>query len=441
MASTARPLPVPPRARWLRDARLGLFCHFGLYSTLGQGEWAMNRNGIDPGEYEKLADRFTARRFDADALAQLAVDLGAHYLVFTTKHHEGFCLFDSKLTDYTAAQRGPRRDLVREVVTAARRRKLRVGLYYSLNDWRHNPSGLDALEDYDPKTHRGGPRYRAYIAYIHGQVRELLTNYGRIDTLWYDGWWPFDARGWQARRMNAMARQLQPHILVNNRNGLPGDFATPEQHLTEAPGRISEFCITLNDNWGFHAGDQNWKSPRQVVDMVIKATRVSGSLLLNVGPDGLGAIPRPSVDILRAAGRWVQRHEDALRPTKRSPQPSVAPRLDWNHHCAQGAITAKPGRTFLHITSWPGPELVLRGVRGKVTAARLLTTGEPVKFTRHGDRLVLGGMPQRAPDPIASVIELRHAGPLSSYLTGGLRTPRGPHPQYDPVAPNMIEKP
>lgn len=433
-------LTIPARAHWLRDARLGLFCHYGLYSLLQQGEWVMNRNGIAPEEYEQLATRFTAKNFDADELAQLAVDFGAKYLVFTTKHHEGYCLFDSKLTDYNSVNIGPRRDLVSEVVTAARKRNLRIGLYYSLNDWHHQPSGLDAFEDYNPKRKKGGQRYDAFITYIHGQIRELMSNYGTIDTMWYDGWWPFDGDGWQAEKMNEMVRKLQPKILFNNRNCLAGDFATPEQHMIETPGRISEFCITLNDNWGFHRGDHHWKSPRQVLDMVIKAARVNGSLLLNVGPKPDGSIPAPSVKILEQAGAWIHRHEDALRPTKRAPGVSVAPGMDWNHHCAMGAVTAKAGRTFLHVTSWPGSQMILRGVKGKVSAARVLTTDHPIKFTQSGDRLELQ-LPQAAPDPLISVIELQHEGKLSSYLTGGMRVPKVPHCQYDPVVSNMIEKP
>ena len=288
-----------PRLHWFRSARLGMFVHFGLYSLLGRGEWTMNRERIPRAEYEQLADRFTIERFDADALAELAVTLGARYVIFTTKHHEGFCLFDSQLTDYTSVKRGPKRDIVAEVIAACRKRGLRIALYFTLNDWHHQPDATDALED--PAAHA------QFIAYVHGQIRELMSRYGHIDVMWYDGWWPFDAQGWQADAMNAMVRELQPHILFNNRNCLPGDFATPEQHMTAVPGRVWEANLTLNDNWSYHPFDQNWKSPQQVMQLLLQAARNCGNLVLNVGPRGDGSIPEQYAAVFGQIGAWLAR--------------------------------------------------------------------------------------------------------------------------------------
>ncbi|MEI8195689.1 MAG: alpha-L-fucosidase [Phycisphaerae bacterium] len=427
---------MPDRLQWFRDARVGLFCHFGLYSLLGRGEWVMNRERILPGEYEKLADRFKVRKFKADDLTGLAQDLGAKYVVLTTKHHEGFCLYDSQLTDYTAVQRGPKRDLVREVVESCRKRGLKIGLYHTLNDWHTSPDATDALEDY---TRRGskGATYQQFIRYVHGQIREIMSNYGRIDLMWYDGWWPFDGAGWQGQKLNAMVRKLQPQILINNRNALPGDFGTPEQHATPDPKRMFEACFTLNDNWGYSASDQRWKSPREVVDLIIHCARHNGNLLINVGPKGDGSIPPPSVKILREVGRWVKKYEEALRPGL-LPRPA----LDWNSFYG-GRVTARKGVVYLHLALWPTHgQLTINGLKGKITGVRCLASGKKLRFTQtpggfDGDRLEIR-LPKQAPDPIAAVIALEHAGKISQYLTGGMRITRVEHCQYDPVQPDLL---
>jgi len=429
------------RLTWFRDARLGLFCHYGLYSLLGRGEWVMNREGIAPREYRKLARRFTARHWDADRFAGLACDLGARYVVFTTKHHEGFCLFDSKLTDFTSVKHKPGRDLVAEVVEAANRRGLKIGLYYSLNDWGsgepwNHPSGLEAFEDHHAHGQRGEV-YRRYIDFIHGQIRELMSNYGRIDLMWYDGWWPFDATGWRAEQMNAMVRSLQgDHILFNNRNGLPGDFATPEQHATLTADRANEACFTLNDSWGYHRHDRNWKTPRDLVDMILPLARASGNLLINVGPRADGAIPAPSLRTLERTGRWIHANERALRPAM------LDSPMDWNTHVGFAGSTHREGTVYLHVRHWPGRSMAIAGVRGRLLKARFLdpALGGEIPFTREDGKLTLHELPASPPDPLATVIALDYdtSTDFGSYQTGGLRPPNCPHPQYDPVESNLL---
>lgn len=401
------------RRAWFQDARLGLFCHYGLYSLLGRGEWVRNREYIDHATYNALAQRFTAEHFDAGQLADLALTLGARYLTFTTKHHEGFCHFDSKLTDFKSTRSPAKRDLVAEVVDACRKRGLGVSLYFSLNDWHHQPDATDALES--------DAAHGAFIDYVHGQVREVLA-YGP-DILWYDGWWPFDAEGWRSEALDAMTQEAG--VLTNNRHCLPGDFGTPEQHVL-ALDRMWEACVTLNDHWGYCTHDDNWKTPRQVVDMLILAARGGGNLLLNVGPRGDGTIPEPSVRILEKVGAWVQANEEALRPGV------IAPAMDWNPF-SSAAFSARPGTTYLHLTTWPGESLTLCGVRGRVRAARFVHSRQPIEFEQVDDRLRLLNLPQAQRQPIATVIALDHDGDLSSYQTGGMRVPRGVHPQYDPV--------
>jgi len=264
------------RMKWWRDARFGMFIHWGLYSILGRHEWAMEMEGIPVPEYERLADRFTPKPNAARDWARLAKKAGQKYMVMTTKHHEGFCLFDTKLTDYCAPKRACGRDLVREYVEAARAEGLRVGFYYSLMDW-HHPDGARCAQDEAAR--------RRFVDYIHGQIRELLTHYGKIDVLWYDVSWPLDAAGWESERMNEMVFQLQPEIIVNNRNKLDGDFSTPEQRIQAEKGdRAWEACMTMNDSWGYHAADDNWKSPKTTVRNLITCAHGGGNYL-SPGPE------------------------------------------------------------------------------------------------------------------------------------------------------------
>ncbi|MHB9024431.1 MAG: alpha-L-fucosidase [Armatimonadota bacterium] len=411
------------RLAWMREARLGMFVHWGLYSLLGRGEWTMNRERIPIPEYEKLVDQFTADKFDADALAGLACELGAKYMIFTTKHHEGFCLFDSQLTDYTSVKRGPKRDFVQEVVDACRRAGLRIALYFSLNDWHHQPDATDALEN--PEA------YEKFIAYVHGQVRELMTNYGKIDTMWYDGWWPFDARGWKAEEMNAMVRALQPHILFNNRNALPGDFATPEQHVTPTPGRLWEACMTLNDNWAYANNDENWKSPRQVLDYVLTAAQFQGNLVINVGPRADGSIPDIYHQTFSAIGDVVRANTEAYINTDYHD-------MDW---ACIGKFTQKGNTAFLHVLRWPGDTITIAGLECRAKSARILASGAPVSFSQVEDKLVLSGLPATAPNSLDTVIAIEMDRTPRRYLTGGMRVPNVPHCQYDPVDPNMLALP
>ncbi len=234
----------------------------------------------------------------ARAWAKLAKAAGMKYMVMTTKHHEGFCNFDSKLTDYCAGKQGPGRDLVREYVEAARAEGLHVGFYYSLMDW-HHPDGARCATDEEAR--------KRFVEYTHGLIREILTNYGKIDVLWYDVAWPLDAKGWESERMNKMVFELQPDIIVNNRNKLPGDFSTPEQRIVaETGGRAWESCMTLNDSWGYQRADDNWKSSKTIIRNLITCVRDGGNYLLNIGPKPDGSIPEESVQVLTEVGNWMQ---------------------------------------------------------------------------------------------------------------------------------------
>ena len=274
------------RMQWWHEAKFGMFIHWGLYSVIGQHEWAKEQEGVPLLQYELLAKNFKPKPNAAREWARLAKRAGQKYMVMTTKHHEGFCNWDTKLTDYNAAQQGPGRDLVREFVEAARAEGLRVGFYYSLMDW-HHPDGAICKTDEAAR--------RRFVDYTHGLIRELMTNYGKIDVLWYDVAWPLTAEQWESERMNEMVFSLQPDIIVNNRNGLDGDFSTPEQHIQASEaGRAWETCMTLNDSWGFNRGDDAWKTPKTIVDNLATCARGGGNYLLNIGPEPDGSVPPPS---------------------------------------------------------------------------------------------------------------------------------------------------
>ena len=221
------------RMAWWHEAKFGMFIHWGLYSVIGQHEWAMEVEGVPIPQYEILAKNFKPRPNAAREWARLAKRAGQKYMVMTTKHHEGFCHWDTKLTDYCAPKQGPGRDLVREFVDAARAEGLRVGFYYSLMDW-HHPDGAKCKTDLAAR--------KRFVEYTHGLVRELMTNYGKIDVLWYDVDWPLTPDEWESERMNQMVFELQPEIIVNNRNGLDGDFSTPEQHIEAS--KAGRACAT-----------------------------------------------------------------------------------------------------------------------------------------------------------------------------------------------------
>lgn len=405
---------------WFTKARYGLFIHYGLYSRLARGEWVLNREQTPLAEYRALARDFRAEKFDADAICDLAVRGGMRYVVFTTMHHDGFRLYDTALSDFKSA-----RDLTGEIVAAARRRGLRIALYHSLNNWMDQPDAVAALED--PVARE------AFLQNTFARIRELVTRYNPIDTLWYDGWWPFNAEGWRATEMNRMVREIQPHILFNGRNGLPGDFATPEQHLSAPrPWRPWEACITLNNNWGFHQGDHDWKTPQQVVDMLATVATGKGNLLLNIGPRGDGSIPEESVRIIRAVGDWLQRCGECIFDTELFTfdlREKGDHRGDW---CSHGPFTAKGNCLYLLVRRWTGETLTFAGLECRVKSAKLLGANQSLSFEQQDGRVTLQNLPGQSPDPVCPVIRLECDRPPSIYQTGGMRVPRVPHPHYDP---------
>ncbi len=378
------------RMQWWHQARFGMFIHFGVYSTIGRHEWAMEEEAIPVREYEQYAKNFKPKPNAARAWAKLAKQAGQKYMVMTTKHHEGFCLFDSKLTDYCAPQQGPGRDLVAEYVEAARAEGRRVGFYYSLMDW-HHPDGARCATDEQAR--------RRFVEYIHGHIRELLTNYGKIDILWYDVAWPLDKDGWESEKMNEMVFRLQPDIIVNNRNKLEGDFATPEQTI-RAEKRAWESCMTMNGSWGYQRADDNWKTPKTIVRNLISCSRDGGNYLLNIGPKGDGSIPEESVRILTAVAKWMEHAGDTI----------YASDICQPRSSEYASFTRKGNTLYMHVYFWPGSTVVIGGMMTPVKSARILATGEQVKFEQDRFRVRFLNLPEKAPDEPATTIAIECYG-------------------------------
>ncbi len=396
------------RMKWWHEAKFGMFIHWGLYSVLGRHEWVMENEAIPLDEYEKLADVFQPKKNAARRWAKLAKRAGMKYMVMTTKHHDGFCLFNSELTDYCAPKRACGRDLVAEYVEAARAEGLRVGFYYSLMDW-HHPDGARCAEDENAR--------KRFVEYIHGQIRELCTNYGKIDILWYDVAWPLDAEGWESEKMNRMVRELQPDIIVNNRNKLPGDFSTPEQKIVpEREGRAWEVCMTMNDSWGYHRADDAWKSPKRIIRNLITCARDGGNYLLNIGPRADGSVPPPSVRILNAVGEWMDKYGHTIYGAE----------VCGAKRSVFAGFTRKGKTLYVHVHFWPGETVTIGGLRSKVVGARLLPEGKKVAFRQDRFRVQFVGLPEDPPDKLVSVLEVECASvPKQDMLYVRTRKKRG----------------
>jgi alpha-L-fucosidase len=382
------------RIGWWQEARFGMFIHWGLYAQLGRHEWVMNRERIPVGEYEKLAETWFPKERPAREWAALAKKAGMKYMVMTTKHHEGFCLWDTEQTHYNAMRMGPGRDLVREYVEACREYDLKIGFYYSLMDW-HHPDGVRCAKDESAR--------RRFLDFTQGCVRELMTNYGKIDILWYDVSWPLpDAVAWESVKMTQMARDLQPHIIVNNRAKLDEDFGTPEETVKAAEtGRAWEACMTFNGSWGYMPISPDWRSAREVVEMLRTATAGQGNLLLNIGPTPDGSVPEEAETRLNTVGQWVRLNSEALYGQV---DRAERDRLEW---MPTGAWTLKGNTGYFWCTRWPGRELVIGGLLTKAKKVSLLANKQPIDFDQTANRLVLKNLPYHCPDPYVGITVLK----------------------------------
>ncbi len=404
------------RMAWWREARFGMFVHFGLYALLGRQEWVMANENIAPSEYEKLAERFLPKPGAPREWAKLAKAAGCRYMVLTTRHHEGFSLWDSKVNPFNSVNYGPHRDIVREYVDACREFGLSVGLYSSVMDWRH-PDCRDCAAD--PEARR---RFNEYLTALN---TELLTNYGKIDILWYDCPMPLESHeGWDSLRRNQILRGLQPGLIINNRSCLNEDFGTPEGEIRPMD-RDWEACMTFNDlSWGYidsaQAAPYSYSAQR-ILRMLWRVTANCGNLLLNIGPAPDGSVPAEAVEPLTKVGRWFAQCGDAVygRVDPAAGEFSVR------------STTRKKNRVFVWNWIWPdNGEFTVGGYHTRLLEARLLPSGESLPFTQDKARITVKGLPEKSPDPACNVgvVELvfdgepaQDRGSLFPQLHGGAR--------------------
>ena len=409
------------RMAWWREARFGMFIHWGLYAIpAGEyqgrrdpeiGEWIMKHLRIPIPEYERFLPRFNPTRFDAREWVRIAKHAGMKYIVITSKHHDGFALFDSKVSNYDVMATPFGRDVLGELAGAAREAGIRLCFYHSILDWHHPDAQGPAFPDYEKVAN---PNWARYVeGHMKPQLRELLSGYGKVGVLWFDGDWIKEWSDDQGRELYALLRGLQPDLIINNRVGagrrgmagmtkegsFAGDFGTPEQEVpaTGIPGVDWESCMTMNDTWGYKHFDQNWKSAQTLIRTLVDVASKGGNFLLNVGPTAEGLIPGPSVERLAAMGRWLRVNGESVYGS--GPSPVAAP--------AWGRITSKPGRLYLHVFDWPASGTLEVPLSGAPRRASLLADAAraalPARVEKGTLRLTLPGT---APDPVASVVVL-----------------------------------
>jgi alpha-L-fucosidase len=418
-ADKETPAQRDARMKWWRDARFGMFIHWGVYSVPagtyhgkqigGIGEWIMNTGKIPVAEYRQFARQFNPVKFDADQWVRTAKNAGMKYIVITSKHHDGFGMFDSKVTDWCITKASPfKRNPLKELAAACQREGIKLGFYYSqAQDWNH-PGGAAIGGHWDKAQEGSMDQYIDKIAVP--QVRELLTGYGPVAVLWWDT--AMDMTKERAEKFLPLLK-LQPGIITNDRlgGGFQGDTNTPEQTIpaTGYPGgRDWETCMTMNDTWGYKSYDHNWKSPETLIRNLVDIASKGGNYLLNVGPTSEGLIPEASVERLKEVGKWMHRNGEAIYGTTASPFKKLA----WGR--ATKKLDPSGATLYLHVFHWPASgRLVVPGLKNEATAAWLLADAEkkPLDTERSGDDLIVK-VPGKAPDPIASVVVLKVKGPL-----------------------------
>ncbi|HLK16902.1 MAG TPA: alpha-L-fucosidase [Fimbriimonadaceae bacterium] len=387
-------IPQPVRTdgdtSWFTEARFGMFIHWGLYALAARHEWVKSIERISDADYQKYFERFDPDLFDPDAWAQAAADAGMKYFVITTKHHEGFCLWDSKLTDYKATNTPAGRDLLRPMVEAFRKRGMRVGFYHSLLDWHHDHYTIDQhhpARDGDVAAFDKGRDLSKYTDFLHAQTRELLTEFGRVDILWYD-FSPaasdrFPGKGkneWRSDELIKLVRSLQPKIILDDRLEIDQDLKTPEQFQpagwVQVNGKpvVWEACQTFSGSWGYHRDEASWKSVDLLIRMLVDTVSKGGNLLLNVGPTGRGEFDHRALERLAGIGRWMRRHGRSIYGCTQAPSDMHAP--------SDVRYTFNPAteRLYAHLFAYPFRHLFLPGLKGKVKYAQLLNDASEVKI-------------------------------------------------------------
>jgi len=414
------------RMTWWREAKFGMFIHWGLYAIpagewegkeiSGIGEWIMNNASIPISDYEQFAPQFNPAKFNADEWVQIAKDAGMKYIVITSKHHDGFCLWDSKVSEYDIMDASPfKRDILKELSHACQEQGIRFCFYHSIMDWHHPDAQGPHYPTYNTDKKKN-PNFARYVAnYLKPQLKELMMNYGPLGVLWFDGEWIPEWNEQFGIDTYNFVRNLQPDIIMNNRVGkgrkgmaglteegyFGGDFGTPEQEIpaTGLSGVDWETCMTMNDTWGYKKNDRNWKSNEDLIQKLVDIVSKSGNFLLNVGPTAEGLIPEPSIERLQEMGRWLNVNGESIYGT----DASQFEKLTW------GRCTRKSDRLYLHVFDWPTDgKLIIPGLQKKVEEAYFLADKERNKLpvVREEEDIVIT-VPEEALDPIDTVVVVK----------------------------------
>ena len=427
------------RMKWWRDARFGLFIHWGLYAIpagewngqTNYGEWIRSNAQIPLTTYDKFLQQFNPVKFNADEWVQMAKNAGMKYIVITSKHHDGFALYDSKVSDFDVMSTPFKRDILKELAAACKKYDIRLCFYHSIMDW-HHPDYLPRRE-WEKDRSTAGANFERYVRYMKDQLKELLSNYGNIGVLWFDGEWEGTWTHEMGVDLYEFVRRQQTPIIVNNRvdkgregmqgltkeGGYVGDFGTPEQEIpaTGIPGADWESCMTMNNNWGYNKNDNNWKSAEDLVQKLIDIASKGGNFLLNVGPTAEGLFPQPSIERLRSMGDWMKINSESIYGTQASPFKI----LSWGR-CTQKTIGGNT-RLYLHVFNWPqNNQLILPGLGSEIRDAYALAGNTKFKYDKKDNdyTIDLSGVSKQQ---YATVIAVDLKGKAVVYIEPQIKAP------------------
>jgi len=402
------------RLAWFRDARLGIFIHWGIYAVDGIDEsWSFFNGYVSYTDYMDQLDRFTADQYDPKAWAKLIKRSGARYAVLTAKHHDGVALWDTDQNDLNVVKATPAgRDLVKPFVRALRQQDLRVGLYYSHLDWSHPDYPIHTRTQ--RRYEKDPERWSRFLAFRQGQLRELTTRF-KPDLLWFDGDWENEKEAWNSAALRDSLLTWQPEIILNSRLNGYGDYATPEQGLPiTPPAGAWELCLTMNDSWGFQDNDLNYKTPYQLIRIFADILAGGGNLLLDIGPRANGTIPQQQVTILEALGRWTDKHAEAIYGTTAG--------IPAGHFYGPTTLSKDRQTLYLFLPHQPSGPVVVKGLKNAINRIRIVGNGTKLphqiltkQYWSEVPGLLYIGVPATETDPVMTVLALQLKGPVDLY--------------------------
>ena len=418
---------------WFKKAKLGIFIHYGIYAVGDVSEsWSFHNGNISYEDYMKQCEGFTASNYDPKAWAELFKKAGAQYVVMTSKHHDGVALFDTKYSDLSVVKKTPAgKDLVKGYTEAVREAGMKVGIYFSLIDWSDPRYRSVYPEGEDPKDHlkdvfatpAGGPedpeKWEEFLKFNNDQMHELMTNYGKIDLLWFDGDWERSAKQWKAKEFKAYLESMNPEVIVNSRLQGYGDYETPEQGIPlRGPEGVWEFCTTINTSWGYRPSDNDYKTSKQIIRMFCDCLTLGGKMLLDVGPKEDGTLDERQVKILEDLGTFIHDNEEAIYETEKG--------ISYDHFLGGSTLSADKKVLYLFVYDKPSENLCVKGIKTPVKKVSVLHTGENLSFSYTGS-LPWSGIPgtlwiradQMKEHPLVTVLKVELEGEITFNVGHG----------------------